>query len=179
MIPTGPKSAGTRQAFIGVGANLGDRWATIRTALAALAREPGLSGLEESAVYETAPVGVRDQPPFLNLVVGVETTLTPEALLAVLQETERAAGRRREREVRWGPRPLDLDLLLFEGETRTGADVVLPHPRMWERAFVLVPLRELFERAERFQRPAWADVRTRLAGAADGPGVERWRPPPG
>ncbi len=169
----------TRQAFIGVGANLGDRWATIRAALGTLAREPGLSALEESAVYETEPVGVRDQPPFLNLVAGVETTLTPEALLAVLQALEKAAGRRREREVRWGPRPLDLDLLLFEGETRAGPEMILPHARMWDRAFVLVPLRELMERVERFQRAEWADVRVRLTAAPIGSGVVRWLPPPG
>ena len=102
-----------RQAFIGVGANLGDRWATMRRALAALAGEPGIKTVEASAVYETAPVGVLDQPEFLNLVLGVETTLTPEALLAVLHQLEKAAGRRREREKRWGaasarPRPAAL-----------------------------------------------------------------------
>jgi 2-amino-4-hydroxy-6-hydroxymethyldihydropteridine diphosphokinase len=172
-------SAVPRQAFIGVGSNLGDRWTVIRAAMAALAREPGLAGLEESAVYETAPVGVRDQPPFLNLVAGVETTLTPEALLTALQKREEAAGRRREHEVRWGPRPLDLDLLLFEGETREGPQMILPHPRMWERAFVLVPLRELIERVARFQQPAWADVRARLARAPAGPGVALWRPSTG
>jgi 2-amino-4-hydroxy-6-hydroxymethyldihydropteridine diphosphokinase len=169
----------TRQAFVGVGSNLGDRWATVRGALAALARAPGITALEASTVYETAPVGVLDQPPFLNLVAGVETTLTPEALLAVLQEQEGATGRRRDREVRWGPRTLDLDLLLFEGETRAGPALILPHPRMWERAFVTVPLRELLSRAGRFQRPEWAAVQTRLASAATGPGVARWTPPAG
>ena len=104
-----------------MGANLGDRWATMRRALAALAREPGIKAVEASAVYETAPVGVVDQPEFLNLVLGVETTLTPEELLAVLHQLEKAAGRRREQEVRWGPRTLDLDLLLYEGETRCRA----------------------------------------------------------
>jgi 2-amino-4-hydroxy-6-hydroxymethyldihydropteridine diphosphokinase len=172
-------SASARQAFVGVGANLGDRWATIRGALAALARAPGITTLETSAVYETAPVGILDQPPFLNLVAGVETTLTPEALLAVLLELERAAGRRREQERRWGPRTLDLDLLLFEGETRAGPTLILPHPRMWERAFVTVPLRELTERVGRFGRPAWADLRTRLAAAPTGPGVAPWTPPAG
>lgn len=171
-------AADTRQAFIGVGANLGARWTVIRAALTALAGASGIPTLEESAVYETAPVGVLDQPPFLNLVVGVETTLTPEGLLTVLHDRERAAGRRREQEARWGPRPLDLDLLLFEGATRAGPDLFLPHPRMWERAFVLVPLRELIERVERFQRPAWTEVRARLAAASMGPGVAPWPPPP-
>ncbi len=165
------------QAFIGIGANLGDRWATIRGALAALAAEPGITAVEASAVFETEPVGVRDQPEFLNLVAGVETTLTPEQLLAALQRLEQAAGRRRDREVRWGPRPLDLDVLLYEGEERAGPALILPHPRMWERAFVRVPLRELLSRAARFDRPAWAGVRGRLGAAADAAGVKPWTPP--
>ncbi len=168
-----------RQAFVGVGANLGDRWATILSALAALAGTPGIAALETSAVYETAPVGVPDQPPFLNLVAGVETTLTPEALLAVLMELERSAGRRRELEVRWGPRTLDLDLLLFEGEARASPELILPHPRMWDRAFVTVPLRELTGRVGRFGRPHWANVRARLDAAPTGPGVALWHPPAG
>jgi 2-amino-4-hydroxy-6-hydroxymethyldihydropteridine diphosphokinase len=167
-------AARVRQAFIGVGGNLGDRWATIRKALAALAREPGVLTVEASAVYETAPVGVTDQPKFLNLVVGIETILTPERLLAVLHALETAAGRQREREVRWGPRPLDLDLLLFEGERQAGPELILPHPRMWERAFVLVPLRELLARVPWFDRPEWAEERIRLAGAPAADGVVRW-----
>ena len=172
-------AASTHQAFVGVGANLGDRWTTIRRALAALADEPEIAVLESSAVYETEPVGVRDQPDFLNLVAGVETTLTPEELLAVLQRLEEAAGRRRDREVRWGPRPLDLDLLLYEGEERAGPELILPHPRMWERAFVRVPLGELLTRATRFDRQSWSEVRRRLLAAnADSAGVKPWNPPP-
>lgn len=163
-----------RQAFIGVGANLGDRWATIGGARAALARTPGVPAVESSTVYETIPVGVLDQPKFLNLVWGIETTLAPEQLLAVLHALENAAGRRRAREVRWGPRPLDLDLLLFEGEERAGPDLILPHPRIWERAFVLVPLRELLDRSARFERPVWKDLRARLASARTEAGVARW-----
>jgi 2-amino-4-hydroxy-6-hydroxymethyldihydropteridine diphosphokinase len=168
-----------RQAFIGVGANLGDRWTTIRRALTALARDPGIVTVEESAVYETAPVGVTDQPLFLNLVLGIETALAPGRLLATLHALEKAAGRQREQEVRWGPRTLDLDLLLYEGETRTGPELVLPHPRMWERAFVLVPLRELLARVAWFDRPEWAAERIRLAAALAADGVARWNPPPG
>jgi len=166
-----------QQAFIGVGANLGDRWATLRRAMAALAREPGIKAVEASAVYETAPVGVVDQPEFLNLVLGVETMLTPEELLAVLHQLEKAAGRRREREVRWGPRTLDLDLLLYEGETRARPALTLPHPRMWERAFVTVPLRELLTRVPWFDRPEWIEARTRLVAAPLTAGVTRWTPP--
>lgn len=166
-----------RQAFVGVGANLGDRWAAIRGALAALARTPGVLAVESSSVYETIPVGVLDQPRFLNLVSGIETTLSPERLLVVLQALENAAGRQRAHEVRWGPRPLDLDLLFYEGVEQTGPDLILPHPRIWERAFVLVPLRELLARPGRFERPAWADLRARLASVTAETGVERWTPP--
>lgn len=164
-----------RQAFIGVGANLGDRRATISRALDALAATPGIAALESSAVYETTPVGVLDQPEFLNLVVGIETTLAPLELLAVLHALEIAAGRRRESEIHWGPRLLDLDLLLYEGEVLSGPDLILPHPRMGERAFVLAPLRELLGRSERFERAAWKEIRTQLAATEiSDPGVKRW-----
>jgi 2-amino-4-hydroxy-6-hydroxymethyldihydropteridine diphosphokinase len=166
-----------RQAFIGVGGNLGDRWATIRGALADLICVPGVMAAGASSVYETAPVGVLDQPKFLNLVLGIETTLTPERILVVLHTLETEAGRRREHEVRWGPRPLDLDLLLFEGETRTGPELILPHPRMWERAFVLVPLRELIGQSTRYDRSIWAEIRARLALVPADAGVVRWDPP--
>jgi 2-amino-4-hydroxy-6-hydroxymethyldihydropteridine diphosphokinase len=165
----------TRQAFIGVGANLGDRWATIRGTLELLAHTSGILAVEQSAVYETVPVGVTDQPKFLNLVAGIETTLTPEQLLALLHALEDAAGRRRPREIRWGPRTLDLDILLYEGEDRADIDLVLPHPRMWERAFVLVPLKELLDRSECFDRPVWTDLRARLAALnLSDAGVKRW-----
>jgi 2-amino-4-hydroxy-6-hydroxymethyldihydropteridine diphosphokinase len=163
-----------RQAFIGVGANLGDRWPTIRWALAKLGETPGLADVVPSPVFETDPVGFLNQPLFLNLVVGVRTALEPEELLQQLLAIETAAGRKRR--ARWGPRTLDLDLLLFEGETRRGPDLELPHPRMWERAFVLVPLRELL-RAPRFDGPAWTELRTRLGSSTLTGGVRPWLPP--
>jgi len=165
-----------RHALIGVGANLGDRWGTIRAALGALAREPGILSVDSSSVYETDPVDVREQPPFLNLAAAVATALSPEELLEALHRLESAAGRRRECEVRWGPRPLDLDLLLFEGEVRTGAALTLPHPRLWERAFVTVPLRELVARHVWWNGPAWEDARKRLAAATSAQGVRLWNP---
>lgn len=170
-------SATVRQAFVGVGSNLGDRWATIDAALKSLAEKPGIVVAERSPVFETDPVGKTDQPRFLNLVVGVETTLSPEELLGVLFDIERKAGRRRDREERWGPRTLDLDFLLYENETRNEPHLTLPHPRMWERAFVTVPLRELLARSGRFDRPAWREVKARLALAPAGPGVSLWAPP--
>ncbi len=169
--------AAARQAFVGLGANLGDRGATLRAALDALRKTPGITLVEPSAIYETAPVGLTEQPLFLNLVAGLETTLEPAELLPVLHQLERAAGRRRAEEIRWGPRTLDLDLLLYEGVTSNGPELILPHPRMWDRAFVTVPLRELIERSRRFQRPIWAEARARLASAAESPDVILWTAP--
>ena len=92
--------AAARQAFIGLGANLGDRGATLRAALDALRKTPGITLVEPSAIFETAPVGLTEQPLFLNLVAGLETTLEPAELLPVLHQLERAAGRRRAEEIR-------------------------------------------------------------------------------
>ncbi len=168
----------TRQAVVGVGANLGDRWGTMNAALQALEKTPGILYLERSAVFETAPVGVTAQPVFLNLVAGIETTLPPEELLAVLLRLERAAGRERKLETRWGPRTLDLDLLLFEGELRAGPELELPHPRMGERDFVLAPLQDLLEHSPRFQKAAGQEWRARLAKyVPPKAGIARWTPP--
>ncbi|ACB75630.1 2-amino-4-hydroxy-6-hydroxymethyldihydropteridine diphosphokinase [Opitutus terrae] len=157
-----------RQALVGAGANLGDRAATLRAATERLRGLPGITHVESSALYETEPIGGVDQPPFLNLVLGVETTLAPEQLLQQLLALEQQFGR--VRTVRWGPRTLDLDLLAYEGETRTTTALTLPHPRMFERAFVLVPLQELLARS-RFERPAWAELRQSIAAAQPVGGV--------
>jgi 2-amino-4-hydroxy-6-hydroxymethyldihydropteridine diphosphokinase len=173
-----PSGNPTRQAFIGVGANLGDRWATIRHALDELAKTPGITALERSAIFETAPVGITDQPVFLNLVIGVETTLTPEELLTVLLARERAAGRDRTKEMRWGPRTLDLDLLLYEYEERNGPGLILPHPRLWERSFVLVPLKDLLGRSQRFDQPCWTPTLNRINRLNIlRNGLTQWTPP--
>ena len=148
-----------RQAFIGLGANLGDRAHTLRAAIEEIRGAPGIVSVVCSRYYETDPVGRLDQPTFLILVVGVETTLTPEHLLSVLLNVERKFGR--ERRERWGPRTLDLDLLAFEREVRSASTLELPHPRMLERSFVLVPLRELL-REKPSQKAAWNSLRARL-----------------
>ena len=128
-------------AYLALGSNLGDRAAMLRGALASLSNGADVRIVNESAVYETAPVGGPEQPDYLNMVVAVETALPPEALLARCLAIEAEHGRvRRER---WGARTLDLDLLCYgEVELKT-AQLTLPHPRMRERAFVLVPLAEI------------------------------------
>lgn len=123
--------------FLSLGSNLGDRGGFLRGAVNAL---PDL--VATSPVYETEPVGgPGGQGPYLNLVVELETHLDPRQLLELGQDLERRAGR--ERGERWGPRPLDVDLLWIEGEEVHEADLQVPHPRMWERRFVLVPLADL------------------------------------
>ena len=125
------------RAFLGLGSNLGDRVALLGAAVAAL---PDL--VTTSPVYETDPVGGPDgQGAYLNLVAELDTSLDPRALLELCHALERAADR--VREVRWGPRTLDVDVLLVEGATVDEADLQVPHPRMWERRFVLAPLADL------------------------------------
>jgi 2-amino-4-hydroxy-6-hydroxymethyldihydropteridine diphosphokinase len=162
-----------RQAFVGVGANLGDRWVTISAAIERLRGTDGVCAVELSPVFESEPVGVLDQPQFLNLVVGLETTLSPEALLHRLMAIERTLGR--ERLVRWGPRTIDLDLLAYEGETRATPELELPHPRLWERTFVVEPLRALLARPC-FAAPRWSELRARLPAVPDEHGLRRWTP---
>jgi 2-amino-4-hydroxy-6-hydroxymethyldihydropteridine diphosphokinase len=125
------------RAFLGLGSNLGDRVAHLGAAVAAL---PDL--VATSPVYETEPVGgPADQGPYLNLVAQLQTMLDPEALLGVCRALETEAGRVREE--RWGPRTLDVDVLWVEGHEVDEPHLQVPHPRMWERRFVLAPLRDL------------------------------------
>jgi 2-amino-4-hydroxy-6-hydroxymethyldihydropteridine diphosphokinase len=131
------------RAFVGLGSNLGDREATLR---AAVGRLRGLAGAEVRKVSrfrDTEPVGYLDQPRFLNGAVELETTLSPQALLAALLELERAFGRDRAASPLQGPRTLDLDLLLYGEETIAEPGLEVPHPRLQERRFVLEPLAEL------------------------------------
>ena len=125
------------RAFLALGSNLGDRRAFLREAVAALPDVVAVSQL-----YETAPVGGPDeQGPYLNLVVQLETDLSPRELLEACRARETAAGR--VRVVRWGPRTLDVDVLWVDGIRVDEPDLVVPHPRMCERAFVMMPLRDL------------------------------------
>jgi 2-amino-4-hydroxy-6-hydroxymethyldihydropteridine diphosphokinase len=124
------------RAYVGLSANLGDREATIRAAVAALSGVVAVSRLRE-----TDPVGVVGQPPFLNGAVALETGLSPRELLDALFAVERDLGR--ERRERWGPRTIDLDLLLYGDETIDEPGLTVPHPRLHERRFALEPLLDL------------------------------------
>ena len=131
------------RAYVGVGANLGDREGTIRTALAALDARQDVAVVAVSTLRETDPVGYLDQPRFLNGAAALETELGPRELLDALLEVERELGRVRGEGPRFGPRPIDLDLLLHGDLVLDEPGLVVPHPRLHERLFALEPLAEL------------------------------------
>lgn len=128
--------------YIGLGSNLGDRIAHLAAARDALAAQAGLL-LAQSSLYDTDPWGPVPQDNYLNQVVSVASELPPRELLARLHEIERAEGRDRAHEVRYGPRSLDLDILLYADRVVDEDGLTIPHPRIGERAFVLVPLAEI------------------------------------
>lgn len=128
---------------MGIGSNVGDRAAHLASARAAMASTPGWVLVRSSAVHETEPVGVAEQPPFLNQVVELRTNAEPREVLDRLLQIEATRGRRRSAERRWGPRTLDLDLLLFGDRVIDEPGLRVPHPRLAARAFVLAPLCEL------------------------------------
>ena len=129
--------------YIGLGANLGEREATIAEALRLLDEDDRTSMLGSTVPIETEPVGYEDQPRFLNAAAKVTTTRSPRELLELLLDIERALGRVRGEGPRYGPRTIDLDLLLYGNETIDEPALVVPHPRLHERRFVLEPLAEL------------------------------------
>ena len=128
-------------AYVGLGSNLGDREGAIRRAVELLGNDPEIEVVRESIVRETQPVGYMNQPPFLNAVAELETRLPPRDLLGRLLAIENELGRTRGR--RFGPRTIDLDLLLYGEETIDEPGLEVPHPRLHERTFVLEPLAEL------------------------------------
>ena len=151
------------EALLALGGNVGEVRATIERALAMLCEGNLVRLRARSSDYATPPWGVEDQPPFVNLCVAVETELTPQALLRRVQAVEQALGRRRDQEQRWGPRPIDIDILAYDDVTHAEAELTLPHPRLFERAFVLVPLADIVaERviAGRRVREVLADLST-------------------
>ena len=128
------------RAFLGLGSNLGDRWAYLRAALEELRRVERVTAVSE--VYETEPVGgPSDQGPYLNAVVELDTARSPRELLDLSRSLEAAADRVRQE--RWGPRTLDVDVLLVGDLAVNEGDLVVPHPRLWERRFVVAPLSDL------------------------------------
>lgn len=128
-------------AYLGLGANLGNRQKTMRQALEELAAQPTIEVVAVSSLYQTAPVGMTDQPDFLNAAAAIRTTLMPQELLAHILQLEQKLGRLRT--VRWGPRTIDIDILMYGSEEIKQPKLTVPHPRLGERAFALVPLAEI------------------------------------
>jgi 2-amino-4-hydroxy-6-hydroxymethyldihydropteridine diphosphokinase len=131
------------EALLALGGNLGDVQATLNQAVAVFCDGHGVRLVARSSDYRTAPWGVTNQPPFVNLALVVDTMLTPRALLDRALRVEAMFGRDRSREQRWGPRSLDIDIIAFDGVEIDEPGLTLPHPRLFERAFVLAPLAEI------------------------------------
>ena len=176
MAPDPEPESAEVTAFVGLGSNLGDRLENLRTAVQLLGAQPGVRVVRSSRVYETAPVGP-PQPDYLNAVVEVRTARSVRGMLDACQAVERRMGRVRAE--RWGPRVIDLDLLTYGSEDIAEPDLQVPHPRMHERGFVLVPLLELDadpplpggRRAAALRLPAdtLAEVRVYAPGLPVGP----------
>jgi 2-amino-4-hydroxy-6-hydroxymethyldihydropteridine diphosphokinase len=150
-------------AIVALGGNLGDVRATFGSAIADICGLAQARLLARSSDYATPPWGEEQQPPFVNACIEIETALAPQALLTVLQAVERKFGRDRSQERRWGPRTLDLDLIAYDDLTLQTEALTLPHPRILERAFVLVPLAEIAPERKiggRSVKAALADVST-------------------
>jgi 2-amino-4-hydroxy-6-hydroxymethyldihydropteridine diphosphokinase len=131
------------RAFVAFGGNVGDARDTIARAIAAFCDGAHVMLLARSSDYRTPPWGVTEQAPFVNACIEVETRLSPRGLLDRAQDVERSFGRDRRNETRWGPRTLDIDILAFDDVVLDDPMLILPHPRLFERAFVLVPLVEI------------------------------------
>lgn len=129
--------------LIALGGNVGDVRATFKSAISHICGATQASLVARSSDYRTPPWGEEDQPPFINACIEIRTSLDPLALLATLHRIEKRFGRDRANERRWGPRTLDLDILAYDNGTISTPELTLPHPRLFERAFVLVPLAEI------------------------------------
>ncbi|WP_282943680.1 2-amino-4-hydroxy-6-hydroxymethyldihydropteridine diphosphokinase [Paenibacillus sp. RC67] len=160
----------SHRAYIALGSNMGDRERLLLEAIGLLAEYETIEVISCSGIYETEPVGYVDQAAFLNMVIEVETSLEPKELLGVMQRIELSLGRTRE--LRWGPRTIDLDMLLYDNVKQDDPMLILPHPRMLERAFVLVPLVEVAQASRVQQSAEWAAHLEKLEGKE---GVTLWK----
>ncbi|MDN4495357.1 2-amino-4-hydroxy-6-hydroxymethyldihydropteridine diphosphokinase [Ureibacillus aquaedulcis] len=134
------------RVYLSLGTNIGEREQNLQLAVQLLKDKPNVNVKTISSIYETAPVGYVDQPAFLNIALGIETSHSAADMLEICQSVENELGR--VREIRWGPRIIDLDILLYNNDNIETENLIVPHPRMFERAFVLVPLLEIAKSLE-------------------------------
>lgn len=153
--------------YLALGTNLGDRHANLQAAIAAL--PPAVRVLARSSIYETPPWGLTSQPPFLNMVLKGDTSMPPGRLLKHLKQLEIKLGRKPA--IRWGPRRIDMDILFYDDLVLDDPQLTLPHPRLHERAFVLVPLADL---APDLVHPRLGKTVSHLLAAVDTTGVRRY-----
>jgi 2-amino-4-hydroxy-6-hydroxymethyldihydropteridine diphosphokinase len=160
------------RAHLSLGSNVGDRASHLKDALSAMGGHPHIALTAVSRIYQTAPVGKLDQPDFLNMAAEIETELTPEDLLSVLKSIEARIGRQPAE--RWGPRLIDIDIILYENERIQSDSLSVPHPEFRRRAFVLVPLAEIA--AEAHDPETGQSVGQLAAGLADCGDVKPYEP---
>jgi 2-amino-4-hydroxy-6-hydroxymethyldihydropteridine diphosphokinase len=172
IAPIAEAQGPTAEAFIALGGNLGDVRKTFERAIAMLCDGAAVRLIARSSDYRTPPWGVTDQPAFTNAVIEVATSLTAQELFARMQECERTLGRDRAQERHWGPRLIDIDFIAYDDIELREANLTLPHPRLFERAFVLVPIAEIAPD----RRIAGIAMREALA-RVDASGIEKLAPP--
>ncbi|WP_110114700.1 2-amino-4-hydroxy-6-hydroxymethyldihydropteridine diphosphokinase [Bacillus sp. CGMCC 1.16541] len=158
-------------SYVALGSNIENRLQHLKFGVESLAKHPTINVTNVSSIYETEPIGYTDQESFLNMAIEVKTSLSPLDLLSVLQQIELDSGRKRE--IKWGPRTLDLDILLYNQENIETERLKVPHPRMLERAFVMVPLCELNPALSIPNSPQ--KVRTLIDKLEDREGVTVWK----
>jgi 2-amino-4-hydroxy-6-hydroxymethyldihydropteridine diphosphokinase len=158
-------------AYISLGSNLGDRIGFLRNAIKSLITHSEVELITSSSIYETSPVGYSNQGNFLNMVIKIETSFSAKQLLEICLMTEKQLGR--VRDIRWGPRTVDLDILLFNNENIKSEKLIIPHPRMHERTFVLVPLLEIDQTVK--IPTLKAPLNEILDGISDKEGVHLWK----
>ncbi len=159
-------------AYLGFGANLGEREASINKAVVELVRTGACKITRVSSMYETEPVGIREQPDFLNAVAEIETGLEPPELLRTIRSVERKIGR--EKSFKWGPRIIDIDILLYGDQCVTEESLEVPHPEMHRRAFVLTPLAEI---APTVRHPKLGLTARQMSADIGSAGVRKYTPP--